>query len=202
MSEHQPTSSAKSGAATFLAHLSDVCRTIDLRSIELAVDLLVDAYDADATVLSIGNGGSASTAAHFASDLAKFATWPRRGFRSIDLCSNVATLTAWTNDEGWDEAYEHQIEAWARPGDVLFAFSVHGGSGWSSNLVRAITKARDLGARTVGVAGDGGGAFVEACHLTIVIPNRCPDLVTPLAEAGAVAIHHLLVTEVRARLAG
>ena len=182
------------------AHL-DVMRSaiehLDARAIAAVVDALHTAYREDRLVLAIGNGGSASTAAHFAADLGKFAAFPERGFRALDLGSNVPALTAWVNDEGWEHAYDHALRAWAGPGDVVVAFSVHGGSGWSGNLVRALDAAREAGCVTIGMAANGGGEFAGRCDHVVVVPDVVARLVTPVTEALHVVVHHVVCAALR-----
>lgn len=180
--------------------VANAVRALDADAVAAVVDALHRAYLDSRLVLSIGNGGSAATAAHFAADLGKFAAHPRPGFRALDLGSNIASLTAWVNDEGWDHAYDHAVRAWAGAGDVVVAFSVHGGSGWSGNLVKALQAARDVGCVTVGVAANGGGAFAGLCDHVVVVPEVTPRLVTPVTEALHVVVHHVICAALRDRI--
>ncbi|MEV0777484.1 SIS domain-containing protein [Streptomyces sp. NPDC050433] len=174
----------------------------DTTKIEQVVGMLLDAYHRKSTVYTVGNGGSASTAAHFAADLGKFATGGRRGFRSLDLTGNVSSLTAWTNDEEWGSVYENILAPYLEPYDVVVAFSVHGGAGgWSDNLLRALQLARSRGAGTIGFAGDGGGRFLDVCDVTVVVPQVPDHLITPVTESLHVSLFHLLCACTRQALA-
>lgn len=185
----------------FVTEMLAVVSDLPLTQIDTAVDELLRCRNNGGKVVAVGNGGSASTAAHFASDLSKFATWPATGFRALDLCSNFSSTTAWTNDEGWENAYVHQVAAWIDPGDVFVAFSVNGGSGFSSNLVSAMSKASDLGATTIGIAGNGGGQFAELADVPITIPTpSASSQITPITEAVHVVIHHLIAAAIRHEL--
>jgi D-sedoheptulose 7-phosphate isomerase len=187
-------------AVRFVAEIARALDGLDLEPVDRAVAVLLNAYRRGRTVIAIGNGGSASTAAHFAADLGKFATGSRTGFRALDCVSNLASVTAWTNDEGWEETWASILRPWLEPGDVLVAFSVHGGAVWSGNLVRAILLARERGARTIGIAGAGGGRFRDLCDVPIVIPTPSQDLVTPITESLHVVVHHLVCAALRAEI--
>jgi D-sedoheptulose 7-phosphate isomerase len=200
---HSTTNCASSSSPAMQRSLSaavSALQRLDLVHVEAAVSILLGAYDRNATVACIGNGGSASTAAHFAADLGKFATGNALGFRALDLPSNYAAHTAWTNDSSWESTWEMMLRPWLRQGDVVVAFSVHGGSGWSSNLTRALEFARSAGAKTIGFAGDGGGLFKELCDATIIVPNPPQDLVTPITEGLHSVIAHLICSELRSRI--
>ncbi|AYW76949.1 SIS domain protein [Propionibacterium acidifaciens F0233] len=173
---------------------------VDLDEIGRAVSLLEKTYHCGGAVFCVGNGGSAATASHFAADLGKYATGGALGFRAMDLVGNYASHTAWTNDESWEATWTEMLRPWVRKGDVVVAFSVHGGSGWSSNLVRALTYARETGAATLGFSGDGGGMFGELCDVSVVVPTSEATLVTPITEGLHSVIAHLVVAELRRRI--
>jgi D-sedoheptulose 7-phosphate isomerase len=181
--------------------MADIVARVDDEAVVRVVDALHEAYRAGRLVVTIGNGGSASTAAHLAADLGKFATFPAPGFRAIDLVSNTAALTAWVNDEGWEHAYDHALRSWVSPGDVVVAFSVHGGDGWSGNLVRALEAANELGCTTIGVAANDGGAFRRVCDHVVVVPEPPAGLRTPVTEAVHVVVHHVVCAALRDRIA-
>jgi len=129
----------------------------------------------EGTLWLAGNGGSASTAQHWACDLSKAV-----GRRVVALGSNPAVLTAWANDEGYDVALSRELLALARPGDALIALSC---SGTSFNIAAAIRQARMMGMATALVTstlykGDTPGVLIvraphthygiiEDCHLAI-----------------------------------
>jgi D-sedoheptulose 7-phosphate isomerase len=187
--------------AAGLDETRDVVQRIDQGQLCAATNLLLGAYDRSATVVTVGNGGSASTAAHFAADLGKYAVADATGFRAIDLVSNYAAHTAWTNDAGWNTTWESMIAPWIGDGDVLVAFSVHGGAGWSNNLVSALQSAKRRGAHTVGFSGAGGGRFAELCDVSLVVPTPKDPWITPLTEGTHVILTHLIVAALRERLA-
>lgn len=189
---------------TITEYLDESARSlarVDRGALRRVVDMLLDAYERKATVYTLGNGGSASTSMHFAADLGRFATGNKPGFSAFDLTTNASSLTAWTNDEGWSGVYANMLKLSVTQGDVVVAFSVHGGAGgWSDNLVNGLKLAKEHGARTIGFAGDGGGQFKELCDVTVIVPQVPDYLVTPVTESLHVSLFHLVVTCTRRAL--
>ena len=188
----------------YLARMAAVIHDLPRPEIDAAIDLLFEAWRSGKTVYLAGNGGSASTASHFACDLAKWtvcAGKPR--FRVLALTDNMPLFSALVNDEGADSVYAEQLEAFAGEGDVLILISVHGGSGagnagaWSGNLLRALQVARDRGARTLGLSGFDGGALKRLADLCIVVPVDS----TPQVESFHLALQHLICDRLRQRIA-
>lgn len=183
-------------------------RTLDRQPIADAIDMIYDAWRSGSAVYIIGNGGSASTATHFASDLAKYTIAPGKPrLRALSLVDNIPLISAWTNDSGFASIYAEQLDPWLQAGDVLIAISVHGGSGtgeagaWSQNLLRAVSLAHERGAKVVGLSGFDGGALKELADACIVIPADSEPLGTPIVESYHVAVHHLICAAVKIRIA-
>jgi D-sedoheptulose 7-phosphate isomerase len=101
-------------------------------------------------VFAAGNGGSASTASHFASDVQSALGMRETGVAVVSLVDNTARLTALANDVGYEHVFACQISSAASPGDVLLCFSV---SGASPNLLEAARTARGLGMRVYSLLG-------------------------------------------------
>lgn len=115
-----------------------------------------------------GNGGSASTASHFTSDLAKGTIVegaPR--FRALSLADNIPQMLAWGNDSCYEDIFVEQLKNLMDPGDVLIGIS---GSGNSENVLRAIEYANQNGGVTVGLTGFDGGKLKDMVSLCLVVP--------------------------------
>jgi len=115
-----------------------------------------------------GNGGSASTASHFTSDLAKGTIvegTPR--FRALSLADNIPQMLAWGNDSCYEDIFVEQLKNLMDPGDVVIGIS---GSGNSGNVLRAIEYANANGAVTVGLTGFNGGKLKDMAKLVLVVP--------------------------------
>jgi D-sedoheptulose 7-phosphate isomerase len=136
------------------------------------IGLLEAARAGDRQIFVCGNGGSAATASHFATDLGKGASFGRRKrFRVLSLTDNLPWISALANDTDYSTVFVEQLKNYARPGDLLIAFS---GSGNSPNVVCATEWGRQNGLVTVGITGRPGGALgrlaeypvhVESSHM-------------------------------------
>jgi D-sedoheptulose 7-phosphate isomerase len=195
-------------AEQFLAEVVRTIDKIDRNELFGVINRLLRAWRDGRAVYVMGNGGSASTASHFAADLAKYtAVEGRRRFRVLALTDNVPLVSALTNDDGFGSIFVAQLEAWIEEGDVLVGFSVHGGSGsanagpWSQNLIRAIAKARTVGAGVIGFSGHDGGAMAELADHCVTVPVATAELGTPLVEGLHVVLHHLVVHRLRCLVA-
>jgi len=168
---------------------------ISREAVQSAVAVLYDAWRGDRKVFLVGNGGSASTATHFACDLAKNVTGDGKpGLKALSLNDNIPLVSALTNDNGFQEIFTHQLNTWMEKGDVLIAISVHGGSGrdkadaWSQNLVKAIQLAKSRGGKTIGITGFDGGVMKELVDVWINTPTTETFQVEPLH----VIVHHVI----------
>ncbi len=188
----------------YLAQMADVLGRLPKADIDAAIDVLFDAWSNGGTVFIAGNGGSSSTASHFACDLAKWTMAdgkPR--FRVMALTDNMPLFSALMNDEGTASVYSEQLEPFVKAGDVLILISVHGGSGtgnagsWSQNLLRALQVAQDKGARVIGFSGFDGGALREMADVCITIPVDS----TPQVESFHLALEHLMCDCLRQKIA-
>lgn len=138
-------------------------------------------------IFLIGNGGSASTASHFASDLSSL------GFDTKCLTDNVSRLTAIANDFSWDEVYTKQFYK-LLPNNVLIAISVHGGDiERSNNLIEATLFAKAKGAKTLSLVGCDGGQLAQLCDFSIIVPS---DL-TPIIEGVHSVLTHIICERVK-----
>ena len=157
-----------------------------LEGVRRIVPMLVRARDDGRLVLLFGNGGSASTASHFVTDLAKVAT-PKgvRPMRCVALSDNVPSVTAWANDTDYSRIFSEQLRALATPGDVAIAIS---GSGNSPNVLEAVRAARAIGLGTIGLTGMGGGKLKDLVDVAVVVPS---DSMQHTEDAHVILLHLL-----------
>lgn len=191
----------------FLEHAQETIRQLDQDVIGRMLDCFMEVWRNRGTVFVMGNGGSASTATHFAADLAKYTiSQGKPRFRAIALTDNAPLVSAWTNDSGFNSIFVEQMAPWLQRGDVLVGFSVHGGSGagdagpWSQNMIRAMQAAKDAGATVIGFSGYDGGAMGQMADYCITVPVFVDELGTPLVESAHVLLHHLIVHRLRERI--
>ena len=141
---------------------------IPLEKVQQAIDWFREARDAGRRIFVCGNGGSASTASHFACDIVKGASYNRQSrFRIIALTDQIPTITAYANDVSYDAVFVEQLKNFAEPGDLLMGIS---GSGNSPNVLRAIEYANSIGCRTIALTGRDGGKLGPVAQLNIHVP--------------------------------
>jgi D-sedoheptulose 7-phosphate isomerase len=184
----------------YLVEVSEIASKLDRKSIDRVIEILYNAWINDSQIFAIGNGGSASTATHFACDLNKWVSdKAEKKFRAFALVDNIPLVSALTNDNGWSDVYYEQLRNFYRKGDVVVAISVHGGSGsdkagaWSQNLLKAVKYAKDNGGKIVGLAGFDGGILKTAADECIVVPADS----TPHVEGMHLVITHLICEQLR-----
>ena len=172
----------------YFKELKETIDKISVKDIKKVTDILYKAYKKDKQIFIIGNGGSASTASHFACDLSK-GTLQRiydekeKRFRVISLTDNVAHLTALANDLDYNDVFSQQLRNLVNPGDIVVAIS---GSGNSKNILNAVDSASKSGATTIGFLGFDGGKLKEKVDHYIHVPSnhygRTEDLHLVLAH--------------------
>jgi D-sedoheptulose 7-phosphate isomerase len=178
-------------------YLEEMQYTLDalpLERIQDVVDVLLSASFVGSTVFTLGNGGSAATASHFACDLAKGTITPGRPrFRVVALTDNTSLMTAWSNDVTYEDMFAEQLRNLMRRGDVVVAFS---GSGNSPNVLRAVELARRTGGTTIGFSGFAGGRLSTLVDASVVVPCDCMEQI----EDVHLILCHLICTVLRERL--
>lgn len=186
-----------SGIRRYWRELGDTMQAMPFRQLERAANILLDAHRRDATIFIAGNGGSATTASHFACDLGKGARVEGMpGFRVIALTDNVPLMTAWANDTSYDRIFAEQLAPHVRPGDIFVAISA---SGNSPNILAAAVVAREAGGTVIGLTGQSGGRLSRLAHLAIRVPADAAEQIEQVEDAHLVIAHSLCVT-LRARL--
>lgn len=152
-------------ARAYKSKLLHALDTVDPNLVAEAIGFLREARDTGRHIFVCGNGGSASTASHFVTDMVKGASYNRQPrFRIMALTDSMPTITAYSNDVGYDCIFAEQLKNFAVPGDVFIAIS---GSGNSPNVVCAMESARDLGCRTIALTGRDGGKLGPIAELQI-----------------------------------
>ena len=162
-----------------------------IKKMDAVVTLLLKARDKKKTIFIMGNGGSASTASHFASDLSKGTIvpgFPR--FKVVALTDNLPTMLAWANDKSYDDIFVEQLKNLMEPGDVVIGIS---GSGNSMNIIKAIEYANANGGITIGITGYDGGKLLKCSKETIHTPSMYMQRVEDLH----LIIEHLLTSLIR-----
>lgn len=164
-----------------------------VRKIAMAAETIVTSLRGDGRVLLAGNGGSAADAQHIAAEFVGRYQKERRAMPAMALTVNSSALTAIGNDYGFDEVFARQVEAFARPGDVLLALST---SGNSRNLLRALLMAGALRVKTIALTGQSGGKLKNVADLCLCVPSQQ----TPRIQEAHILIGHAISEIVEAEL--
>lgn len=132
-----------------------------------------------------GNGGSAADSQHIAAELVGRFLKNRRGLPASALTTNTSSLTAIGNDFSYEETFSRQVEAYVKPGDVVFGISTSGNSG---NVIAAMRKARKMGAKTVGFTNGEGGKLPKEVDACLKVPSKD----TQRVQEGHIAAGHII----------
>ena len=179
----------------YLAETEEIARLISREDIALMAEILRETKEANGRLFILGVGGSAANASHACNDFRKIA-----GIETYAPTDNVAELTAWTNDVGWDVVFSE----WLKTGnlnekDVILVFSVGGGSdNTSKNLVLAMRYARNVGAKILAVVSRDGGESKRMADACVLVPIVCEQRITPHAEGWQAIVWHLVVNSLAA----
>ncbi len=132
------------------------------------IDVVIDCLERDGKVVWLGNGGSAADAQHMAAELVVRYVNNRRPLASIALTTDTSILTAHPNDFDFDSVFERQVQALVRPEDVVVGLST---SGNSTNVVRALQAASDIGATTVALTGRAPNRAASIVDIVLAVPS-------------------------------
>jgi D-sedoheptulose 7-phosphate isomerase len=156
-------------AVQYRTRLNSTLERVDTEKVALAIDWFKQARSDGRSIFICGNGGSASTASHFACDIVKGASYgQQKRFRIMALTDSLPTLTAYSNDVGYECVFVEQLRNFAQAGDVVMALS---GSGNSANVVHAIDFANSIDCRTIALSGRDGGKLASMAQLSIHVPE-------------------------------
>ena len=184
----------------FMTEVGSVAKAISHPEIDAVIRHLYKAWERDAAIFTAGNGGSASTATHFAADLNKYSSSKAdHRYRAYCLNDNIPLVSALTNDDGWDNVYSYQLESFMCEGDVLVAISVHGGSGgdnageWSQNLLKAARVVKEKNGKLLALVGFDGGVLHKIAEASVLVPANS----TPQVEGLHLVLTHLICARLK-----
>lgn len=164
----------------YVSRLAALLRALDEDEVRRLEEALIAAHRRGSAIYVMGNGGSASSASHWANDLTR---WRERPFRVTSLVDNASIMTAYANDVGFESVFSMQLENLMRDGDVVMVISA---SGNSENLVRAVEYASGNGGVTVALTGFDGGRLRQAADI-------CVHVASDIGEYGPVEDIHMLL---------
>jgi D-sedoheptulose 7-phosphate isomerase len=161
--------------------------------IAAAAEIITKALRLGNRLMLMGNGGSAADAQHIAAEFVGRYRLERRALPVMALTVNTSAVTAIGNDYGFSEIFARQVEAYARPGDVLLGIST---SGNSRNVLHAFLLASAIKVRTIALTGRHGGRVKAATELCLCVPSDD----TPRIQEAHMLIGHTISEIVEAEL--
>ena len=169
------------------AHKDTIQKVIEVLTddIENACQMAVETLKAGNKIMLCGNGGSAADAQHIAAELSGRYKKERKGVAGLALTTDTSALTAIANDYAFENVFARQVEALAKKGDLIIGIST---SGNSDNVIRAFQKGKEMGCKTIGLTGKGGGKFNGQCDLNVIVPSDD----TPRIQEMHILIGHII----------
>ena len=157
--------------------------SVDLDAVESVSNALLEARDRGSHIFVVGNGGSAATASHMATDLMLGSGLVDPPLRVIALTDNQAIITATGNDVSFDQVFSRQLIHLAQRGDILITVSA---SGNSPNVVACVNAAKKVGLTTIAFTGFDGGRLAAMVDFLVHVPTR-------IGAYGPVEDAHLMI---------
>lgn len=171
----------------YLEQLKKLLDVFPHERFEEIVNALISAYENEKHVFIMGNGGSGSTASHFACDINKGSCFDlEKKFKVICLNDNVPTMLAYANDLSYSKVFVEQLKNFLQSGDVVIGIS---GSGNSENILNAVSYARGKGARTIGLTGFDGGKLAQIVDIPLV---ATVDDMQKVEDVHMIVVHMLM----------
>ena len=176
-------------ARTYLEELASLLEGFNLEQFEKMVASILNAYEKDKKIFVMGNGGSGSTASHFACDINKGCCLDlEKKFKVICLNDNIPTMLALANDISYDVVFEEQLKNFFTPGDLVIGIS---GSGNSENVLRAIRYANASGGQTIGLSGFAGGQLAQLADIPFIAEI---DDMQKIEDIHVIVVHMIMQT--------
>lgn len=167
----------RKGIEDYAGGIREVFGRLPVNTIEKIVKTLMKAYEDGKKVITMGNGGHGATASHLINDLAKHTVVSDekdkvivkgKRFKTLCLNDNMATLTSWANDVGYQDCFSEQLANWVEEGDVVIGIT---GSGNSQNILNAFKVAKNHGATTIALTGYQGGKVKDVADICFIVPS-------------------------------
>ena len=175
----------------YFAEQVKVAESIEIDPIAQTICAAIETFKRGGCIFLAANGGPAGTASGAATDLLlhpfvsadKSSASSVKRLKVIPLIDSSSTLTAISNDMGFESSLSQQLEPWVH--DLEFAKKsllwLWSGSGNSKNMLAAAKLANDSGMTTACISGRGGGQLASECTISVVIPgsSRFPGQTGP-----------------------
>lgn len=177
----------------YLEETQKILDSIDREKITRIIKILQETKNNRGRLFILGVGGSAANASHSVNDFRKIA-----GMESYAPTDNVAELTAWTNDNGFEFVFVNWLKtSKLTKNDVIIVLSVGGGTKTTSNnLVLAMEYAKKIGAKVVSIVSRDGGMALGLSDTCVLIPVVHNKRITAHAEGWQSLLLHLVVNAI------
>ena len=161
---------SKSLIKKFIENHIETVKKFDASQINDAIKLMINAIEDGSTIFWCGNGGSASQANHLSAELIGGMHKNKiNPFNSICLNVDTAFMTAWSNDDSFENIFVRQLQANGKKGDILIGLST---SGNSSNINKAAYYAKKSGIKVISMTGNDGGELKNISDLNINVDSN------------------------------
>ncbi len=147
--------------------------------------VMVRAIRAGRKILVFGNGGSAADAQHLAAEFVNRFLIERPPLPAIALTTDTSVLTSISNDYGYADSFAKQVKALGKEGDVAIGIST---SGSAVNVIKAVRVAKEIGLKTVGLAGNDGGELAKVTDIALIVDSP----LTPRIQEVHITIGHVI----------
>jgi D-sedoheptulose 7-phosphate isomerase len=177
----------------YFNELKQIVTQLNQEDVNKIIDLIVTIRENKGRIFFIGVGGGAGNSTHAVNDFRKIA-----GIESYTPTDNISELSARINDDGWDSVFKEYLKgSKLTHNDLVFVFSVGGGNqekNISTNIIKALDYAQEIGAKITGIVGRDGGYTAKVADACVIIPTVNPTTVTPHVESFQAIIWHLIVS--------
>lgn len=176
---------------SYASSMEEALKFLDKPALNKLIELIWDTYKTGGTIYFAGNGGSASTASHMASDIGKntvldYRNQEEKRFKTLSLCDNVSWITALGNDISYDDIFSEQLKNFGKSNDLLVVVS---GSGNSINIVKLVIVAKKMNIMTAGILGFDGGIVKGLVDHSLIVKSNDYGIVESIHSC----IQHFIV---------
>jgi D-sedoheptulose 7-phosphate isomerase len=176
----------------YTARIDSALKHVNIDELESAIKIILNTSQNGGYIWLTGNGGSAATSSHFATDLSRCTAEDGKHIKAISLCDNLGLITSIGNDFSFEDIFVNQLKNLGKELDLLISISA---SGNSKNLIKAVEFANVHSISTLSLVGFDGGALQQISDNSIYVPTNIGDY--GVAEDCHLIICHYISTQLR-----
>jgi D-sedoheptulose 7-phosphate isomerase len=156
----------------YTARIDSALQHVNIDELESAIKIILNTAQNGGFIWLTGNGGSAATSSHFATDLSRCTAEDGQYIKAISLCDNLGLITSIGNDFSFEDIFVNQLQNLGKELDLLISISA---SGNSKNLIKAVEFANVHSISTLSLVGFDGGALQQISDNSIYVPTNIGD---------------------------